>query len=97
MQSLVIGYFLSGRQVSYQQEKIQATDVVEFASTPGGGCSYKKDLFWLPIVFTVNSTTRNLQHLQERDFLSTRDNVRVLSFSGRPGEAPPRDTLPPRT
>ena len=29
--------------LSNQQEKIQATDVVEFASTPGGGFSYKKD------------------------------------------------------
>ena len=82
--------------LSNQQEKIQATDVVEFASTPGGGCSYKKDMYRLPIVVTVNDSTRNLHYLQEHDFLSNRDNVRVLSFSGRPGEAPPRDTLPQR-
>ena len=80
--------------LSDHQEKIQATDVVEFASTPGGGCSCKKDLYRLPIVVTVNDSTKNLHYLQEHDFLSNRDNVRVVSFSGRPGEAPPRETLP---
>ena len=55
--------------LSNQQEQIQATDVVEFASTPGSGCSYKKDLYRLPIVVTVNDTTHNLQHLQEHDFI----------------------------
>ena len=76
------------------QEKIQATGIVEFASTPGGQCSYKRDLYRLPIAVTVNISTHNLQMLQEHDFLSSREHVRVLSFSGRPGEAPPRDTLP---
>ena len=54
---------------SRHHEKIQATDVVEFASTPGGGCAYKKDLYRLPIVVTVNNTTRNLDRLRDHDFL----------------------------
>ena len=70
---------------------------MEFASTPGGGQSFKKDLYRLPIVVTVNNYTHNLQYLREHDWLSNRDNVRVLSFLGTPGEVPPRDSLPERT
>ena len=82
--------------LSNHQEKIQSTGVVEFASTPGGQCAYKKDLYRLPIVVTVNDATQNLNLLHENDFLSNKANVHVLSFSGRPGEVPPQKTLPPR-
>ena len=68
--------------LSNHQEKIQATDVVEFASTPGGHLAYKNDLYRLPIVVTVNDATTNLNLLHENDFLSNRANVCVLSFLG---------------
>ena len=79
------------------QENIQSTGVVEFASTSGGQRAFQKELYRLPIVGAVNDSTYNLQLLQDHDFLSGRENVWVLSFSGRPGEAPPQDTLPQRT
>ena len=56
--------------------------------------TYKKDFFCLPIAVTVNNTTKNLQLLRSHDFLADRDNVKVLSFAGRPGETPPAETLP---
>ncbi len=82
--------------LSNRQEKIQATGVVEFASTPGGQLAYKKDLYRLPIVVTINDATTNLNLLHKNDFLSNRANVCGLSFSGRPGEVPPQKTLPAR-
>ena len=39
-------------------------------------------------VLTRNDT-KNLDFLRSKDFLANRRNVVVLSFSGRPGEAPP--------
>ena len=54
------------------------------------------DLYKLPMVFTINDDTKNLDLLQTSDFLKNRNNVRVLSFSGRPGENPPSATLPQR-
>ena len=68
--------------LSSRQEKIQATGVVEFASTPGGQLAYKKDLYRLPIVVTIDDATTNLNLLHENDFLSNRANVCVLSFLG---------------
>ena len=77
------------------QEKLQGNYnfLVEFASTPGGQCSYTKDLWSLPIVATVNNATANLHLLNTDDFLSKRENVWVLSFSGVPGQVPPRTSL----
>ena len=46
------------------------------------------------MVFTINGDTKNCGLLQTSDFLKRRTNVRVLSFWGRPGEAPPSETLP---
>ena len=79
------------------QDKLQGhyARLVEFASTPGGTCSYHKDLWRLPTVLTVNNDTRNLQYLQTRDFCSNRENVVVLSFRGRPGEVPPAEEVSP--
>ena len=78
------------------QEKLQGkyNRPVELFTTPGGDLAVTLDLFRLPMVFTINNDTRNLGLLKTSDFLKKRGNVRVLSFSGRPGEAPPAASLP---
>ena len=78
------------------QEKLQGkyTDAIEFATTPGGGCAFWKDLYKVPVVLTVNNTTRNLDFLSTDDFCCKPKNVCFLSFAGRPGEAPPRTSWP---
>ena len=78
------------------QEKLQGkyNRPVELFNPPGGELAVTLDLYKLPMVFTINNDTRNLQLLQASDFLRDRRNVRVLSFSGRPGESPPSDTVP---
>ena len=68
------------------QEKLQGkySGAVEFASTPGGQCAYWRDLFGVPVVVTVNSSTQNL-HLLERganDFLGKAENGHYFVFSG---------------
>lgn len=45
------------------------------------------------MVATVNNSTQNLGFLTDHDFVANRDNVRLLSFTGRPGEVPPTDYL----
>ena len=79
--------------LSEHQEKLQGkySGSVEFASTPGGQCAYWRDLFRVPVVVTVNNSTKNLHFLKPgaHDFLGKADNVQYLAFSGRPGEAPP--------
>ncbi len=81
--------------LSDHQEKLQGkySWVVEFATTPSGQYAFQKDFFRLPVVVTVNNSTKNLSFLSSHDFVANRDNVRVLSFKGRPGEAPPSDSL----
>ena len=66
----------------YHQEKLQGKYdyAVEFASTPGGKCSYEKDLFCIPIVATVNFSTANLSYLETDDFLKLPKNRVVLDF-----------------
>ena len=79
--------------LSEHQEKLQGkySGPVEFASTPGGMCAYWRDLFRVPVVVTVNNSTRNLGFLAPgtHDFLGKKENVHFLQFSGRPGEVPP--------
>ena len=62
------------------QDKLQGKyDVqVEFATTPGGTCAYKKYLFAVPIAVTVNHSTRNLDYLETHDWLKQPSN-RVLA------------------
>ena len=69
------------------REKLQGKydALAEFATTPGGQCAFCKDLFKLPVVATINNSTRNLQYLLTDDFVSNKDNVVLLSFRGRPG------------
>ena len=64
------------------QEKIQGKydALVEFATTPGGTCSYVKDLFAVPIVVTVNHSTKNLQYLQTHDWLASPVNRTVVNW-----------------
>ena len=69
------------------QEKLQGKydRMVEFASTPGGQLAYALDLWRVPIVVTVNFSTKNLSFLQDaesHDFLSHPDNRTVIVFSG---------------
>ena len=81
--------------VSRHQEKLQGkySSVVTFAETPSGQYSFTKDMYRLPMVITINQSTRNLHYLETHDFCSKKDNVRVLCFQGRPGEVPPTETL----
>ena len=82
--------------LAVHQEKLQGNydAEIEFASTAGGRCAYEKDLWRVPLVATVNYSTHNLQFLASHDFLSKKENVHFLCFSGRPGEAPPQTTWP---
>ena len=77
------------------QEKLQGkyNRPIELFNTPGGDLGVILDLYRLPIVFTVNDSTLNLDYLRTHDFCSRRKNVRVLSFSGRPGLSQPSDVL----
>ena len=58
------------------QEKLQGKYDYspEFASTPGGQCSFQKDLFAVPIVATINNSTKNLKLLLTDDFLAHEGN-----------------------
>jgi len=51
--------------LAQHQEKLQGKydKEVEFASTAGGTCAYQRDLFAVPIVATVNFSTKNLDAL----------------------------------
>ena len=84
--------------LSEHQDKLQGkyNSPVEFASTVGGTCAYWKDLYKVPVVATVNDSTRNLDYLTVggHDFLGKKENVHFLSFTGRPGEAAPRTAWP---
>jgi len=70
--------------LSEHQDKLQGKyDArVEFASTPGGTCSYSKFLFAVPIVATVNFSTKNLSFLESHDWLRNEGNRVVVNFSG---------------
>ena len=80
------------------QEKLQGkyNRPVELFNTPGGELTVTLDLYRLPMVFTVNDSTANLAYLLTHDFCKRRENVRLLCFSGRPGECTPSATLPQR-
>ena len=78
------------------QEKLQGkyNRLVELFNTPGGELAVSLDLFRLPMVFTINDSTENLEHLRTHDFCKRRENVRLLCFSGRPGECAVSESLP---
>ena len=78
------------------QEKLQGkyNRPVTLFNTPGGELACTVDLYRLPIVFTINNSTLNLDLLTIHDFCSKRENVRVLSFRGRPGQSLVTEGLP---
>ena len=81
--------------LSDHQEKLQGkySSLVEFGTTPSGQHAYTKDLYRLPVVATINNSTKNLEYLESHDFLSKKQNCHLLCFQGRPGEVPPADHL----
>ena len=78
------------------QEKLQGkyNRPVTLFNTPGGELAYTVDLYRLPIVFTINNSTKNLGYLASHDFCKRKDNVRLLCFRGRPGQSLVTETLP---
>ena len=78
------------------QEKLQGKyDVhVPFAPTAGGTRAYKRYLYKVPFVVTVNDSTRNLSFLASDDFCKKTENVFFLSFCSRPGEVAPKTAWP---
>ena len=60
------------------QEKLQGkyNRPVTLFNTPGGELACTVDLYRLPIVFTINNSTKNLSLLQTHDFCKRRENVR---------------------
>ena len=68
--------------LSDNQDKLQGKyDArVEFASTPGGACSFKKYLFAVPTVVTCNFSTKNLHYLETHDWLKHPGNRVVVKF-----------------
>ncbi len=82
--------------LSDHQDKLQGkySGAVELGTTPSGQYAFDVDFFRLPVVATVNNSTENLGFLDNHDFVADRENVRLLSFQGRPGEVPPTDHLP---
>ena len=82
--------------LAQNQEKLQGkyNRPVELFNTPGGELAVALDLFRLPIVFTINNSTKNLIYLKTHDFCKKPENVQLLSFTGRPGESAPATTLP---
>lgn len=68
------------------QDKLQGKYdcLVEFESTAGGTCAYHVDLFGVPVVATINDSTKNLQYLESHDWLGNPGNralVRMLEIA----------------
>lgn len=59
-------------------------DEVWFAETQGGTRAYSKNMFQLPIVVTINKSTKNLDYLDSHDFLGHADNRVVLRLTRKP-------------
>ena len=66
------------------QEKLQGKvgARVEFATTASGMFAYSKWLWKVPLVFTANYTTRNLDLLQRNDCLGRPENRVLIELSG---------------
>ena len=54
--------------------------MVEFATTQGGALSFSKYLFRIPVVVTINGSTRNQQFLIEHDWLRRAENCVLLDW-----------------
>ena len=66
------------------QDKLQGKydHLVEFGSTPGGTCAFRKDLFAVPFVVTINYSTANLAFLETHDWLSNTGNRTLVTYTG---------------
>lgn len=75
--------------ITDNQDKLQGKyDAhVEFATTQGGTCAYKKYLFATPIVVTANYSTVNLAFLQSHDWLGKDLNRVVVEWGENLGAA----------
>jgi len=65
-----------------QQHVLQGKpdDVVEFATTAGGTCAYTLDMYAVPIVATINFSTKNLGLLDSDDFLGNPGNRIIVHY-----------------
>ena len=72
----------SGTQGRVHQDKLQGKydSRVEFATTPGGTCAFRKYLFAIPIAVTVNYSTANLHYLDSHDWLGHEGNRVLVNF-----------------
>ena len=68
--------------LSNHQDKLQGkySGSEEFASTTGGTRAYWRNLFAVPVVVTVNHSTRNLAYLESHDWLGKSGNRLVVRF-----------------
>ena len=68
--------------ISDHQDKLQGKydTSVEFASTPGGVCSFTKYLFACPTVVTINYSTKHLDFLEDHDWLKSPANRVVVHW-----------------
>ena len=57
---------------------------VEFASTPGGQCAYRRWLYRVPFVATVNYSTANLEYLRSHDWLKKPENCVLVELQAPP-------------
>ena len=66
------------------QEKLQGKYdcLVEFGSTAGGTCAYSVDLFGVPVIATVNMSTKNLAYLEDHDWMGNPGNRVLVTFPG---------------
>ena len=64
------------------QDKLQGKydSRLEFATTVGGTCAYKKYLFAIPIAVTINYSTANLGFLATHDWLGKDINRVVINY-----------------
>ena len=64
------------------QDKLQGKydAMVEFGSTPGGTCAFKKYLYQVPVAVTINYSTANLEYLETHDWLKNPGNRVVVQF-----------------
>ena len=71
------------------QEKLQGKYdyQVEFATTPGGGCTFYRWLWRVPMVITANLTTLNRDLLDTDDFLGNTENRVVVHLARRAAAA----------
>jgi hypothetical protein len=71
------------------QDKLQGKwdTELEFGSTAGGTCAFLVDWFCMPLVVTVNYSTKNMHLLHTDDWLSKPANRCVVNYQGFEGAA----------